>query len=108
MEAIVKFVSFLRINVKPISMNQLHPLASRMALAFFILFLSYTSNSQSNYAISFDGTDDYVSTSSYVVPTSGDFTVELWVYATNYTGYQDFRNRFLYRNHQYFGYHPLW
>ena len=45
---------------------------------------------QSNYALNFDGTNDYVSTSAYVVPTSGDFTVEFWLYASNYSGYQEF------------------
>lgn len=61
-----------------------------MAGVFFILVLSSSSYGQSNYALSLDGVDDYVTTSSYVVPTSGDFTVEFWVYATTYSGWQEF------------------
>jgi hypothetical protein len=41
-----------------------------------VLFLA--SASAQNTALSFNGTDNFVSTSAYVVPTSGDFTVEFW------------------------------
>jgi hypothetical protein len=71
-------------------MNQLLRITSRLAGAFLITFLSFSSFAQSNYAVSFDGANDYISTTSYVVPTTGDFTVELWVYATSYTGYQEY------------------
>jgi hypothetical protein len=70
-------------------MNQLLSL-NRIAVIFSILLISTSSHAQSNYAVSLDGTNDYVSTSAYVVPTSGNFTVELWVYAITYTGYQEF------------------
>src|ERR1700754_2623077 len=38
--------------------------------------------SYSQTALSFNGTNAYVSTTAYVVPTSGDFTVEFWAYAS--------------------------
>src|SRR4051812_22193588 len=76
-------------NEKRMSMNQ--PLSlNRIAVIISILLISTSSHAQSNYAVSLDGTNDYVSTSAYVVPTSGNFTAELWVYATTYTGYQEF------------------
>jgi hypothetical protein len=37
-----------------------------------------------NNALSFDGMDDYISTGKYVIPTSGDFTVEFWGFANNH------------------------
>lgn len=70
-------------------MNQLHSL-TRTAAIVLLLFIYTGSYAQSNYALSFDGTDDYVNTSAYVVPASGNFTVELWVYATTYSGYREF------------------
>jgi len=42
------------------------------------LLLLLASASAQNTALSFDGTDNSVTTSAYVVPTSGDFTVEFW------------------------------
>jgi hypothetical protein len=74
---------------KPISMKRMPSLACRIA-GCFLLFFFQQASAQSSNALSFDGTDDYVSTPAYVVPTSGDFTVELWVYATTYTGYREF------------------
>jgi len=71
-------------------MNQLHSLVRRMTSIFVICLLCISSVAQSNNAISFDGTDDYISTSGYVVPVSGDFTIEFWVYTTTYSGYREF------------------
>jgi len=42
------------------------------------LLLLLASASAQNTALSFNGTDNSVTTSAYVVPTSGDFTVEFW------------------------------
>jgi hypothetical protein len=39
---------------------------------------SFLSASAQNTALSFNGTNTSVTTSSYIVPTSGDFTVEFW------------------------------
>ena len=50
----------------------------------------YKQSRGSGNAISFDGTDDYLVTNEYLVPTSGDFTVELWVYNKNINGYREF------------------
>ena len=40
--------------------------------------LSFLCASAQNTALSFNGTNTSVTTSSYIVPTSGDFTVEFW------------------------------
>ncbi|HTF32010.1 MAG TPA: hypothetical protein VK625_24305, partial [Flavitalea sp.] len=55
----------------------------RKLLMICFLFLTgiFQAKSQ-NRALTFNGTAHYVSTTQYLVPTSGDFTVELWVYAT--------------------------
>jgi len=71
-------------------MNQLLPPAGRLASIILLASLTFSSYAQSNYAVNFDGTDDYVSTPAYVVPTSGNFTVEFWVYTTTYSGYKEF------------------
>jgi len=42
------------------------------------LLLLFGSASAQNTALNFNGTDNFVSTSAMVVPTSGDFTVEFW------------------------------
>src|SRR6476620_9342182 len=65
-------------------MKKLLPLLTTVLLLFFQDMLA-----QQN-ALDFDGIDDNVSTSALVVPTSGDFTVELWGYVTSYSGYQEF------------------
>lgn len=44
----------------------------------------------SGNAISFDGVDDHINTTAYVVPTSGDFTVEFWVFNRNNVGFREF------------------
>jgi hypothetical protein len=62
----------------------------RIFIFFFFLFIYTGSQAQSNYALDLDGTDDFVSTGAYVVPTSGDFTVELWVYSNSFSGYREF------------------
>jgi hypothetical protein len=41
-------------------------------------------------ALSFDGTNDYIQMNDYVVPVSGDFTVEFWVYNRSNSGYREF------------------
>jgi hypothetical protein len=63
-------------------MNQLLRIISRMAGAFLITFLSFSSYSQSNYAVSFDGVDDFIAIPNVV---SSDFTVEYWM-KTSATG----------------------
>ena len=53
-----------------------------MRLKFTCLALlacfSFISTSAQNTALSFNGTNTSVTTSQYIVPTSGDFTVEFW------------------------------
>lgn len=44
----------------------------------------------SGNAISFDGVDDHITTTAYVVPTTGDFTVEFWVFNRSNTGFREF------------------
>lgn len=44
----------------------------------------------SGNAVNFDGVDDHIVTNEYLVPTTGDFTVELWVYNRNISGYREF------------------
>ncbi len=45
----------------------------------------------SGNALSFDGIDDHITTSEYLVPTSGDFTTEMWVFNRNNTnGFREF------------------
>lgn len=44
----------------------------------------------SGNAISFDGVDDHITTTAYVVPTTGDFTVEFWVFNRNNTDFREF------------------
>ncbi|RYE18345.1 MAG: hypothetical protein EOP51_22145, partial [Sphingobacteriales bacterium] len=47
-----------------------------------VFIASMSTGFSQNRALSFNGTSNYVSTAAYPVPSSGDFTVELWVYAT--------------------------
>lgn len=62
-------------------MNQLLPAISRMALVFLTTFLVLSSSAQSNYALNFDGADDYISLpTSVAVSQSNTFTIEAWVY----------------------------
>jgi hypothetical protein len=70
--------------------NQYKQLLMKNYFFIPVFFFALAASAQSNYAVNFDGTNDYVNTPAYVVPTSGNFTVELWVYATSYTGYQEF------------------
>ncbi|MFZ1532571.1 MAG: LamG-like jellyroll fold domain-containing protein [Chitinophagaceae bacterium] len=44
----------------------------------------------SGNALNFDGVDDHIVTNEYLVPTTGDFTVELWVYNRNINGFREF------------------
>ncbi|MBK7761859.1 MAG: hypothetical protein IPI46_00615 [Bacteroidetes bacterium] len=44
----------------------------------------------SGNAISFDGVDDHITTSAYLVPTTGDFTVDFWVINRNNAGFREF------------------
>lgn len=44
----------------------------------------------SGNAISFDGVDDHITTSAYVVPTTGDFTVDFWVFNRSNAGFREF------------------
>lgn len=61
-------------------MNQLLLIISRMAGVFFISFLSFSSSAQTNYGLSFDGTNDYVSIShNSALNLSGNLTFEAWV-----------------------------
>jgi hypothetical protein len=47
-----------------------------------------------NFAISLDGSTSTVSTAAYIVPTSGDFTVEFWAYVpTLNTGLHEFMSQ---------------
>jgi len=47
------------------------------SLTCFLLLLLASASAQ-NTALSFDGSTNWVNTSVFVVPTSGDFTVEFW------------------------------
>src|SRR5882762_8954429 len=46
-----------------------------LSLCLFALLLSASAQNQ---AISLNGTDNYVTTTGFPVPSSGDFTVEFW------------------------------
>jgi len=48
----------------------------------FIFFL-FSPSSFAQTALSFNGTSTYVSTTAYVVPGTGDFTVEFWAYLSS-------------------------
>ncbi|MBO9681164.1 MAG: LamG domain-containing protein [Flavisolibacter sp.] len=62
-------------------MNQLQTVINRIKIAAFLLFISFSVQSQSNYAVNFDGTDDYISLpTSVAVSQSNTFTIEAWVY----------------------------
>jgi hypothetical protein len=62
-------------------MNQLQTVLNRLKVVAFFLFISFSSYSQSNYAVNFDGTDDYVSLPATVaVSQLNTFTIEAWVY----------------------------
>ena len=62
-------------------MNQLLPIIGRMTGVLFATCLCLSSPAQSNYAVSFDGTDDYISLpTSVAVSQSYTFTIEAWVY----------------------------
>lgn len=62
-------------------MNQLQTAFNRCKVVIFVLFISFSTHSQSNYAVSFDGVDDYVSLpSSVAVSQLNTFTIEAWVY----------------------------
>jgi hypothetical protein len=61
------------------------------------LYLSLALNAQSQNlpgsgnALNFDGVDDHVTINAYAVPTTGDFTVDLWVFNRNNTeGFREF------------------
>lgn len=60
----------------------LHQHSLKLFACSLIFMSSIAAGFSQNTALSFNGTSHYVSTSAYPVPTSGDFTVELWVYAT--------------------------
>jgi Concanavalin A-like lectin/glucanases superfamily/MBG domain/CARDB/PKD-like domain/Secretion system C-terminal sorting domain len=44
----------------------------------------------SGNAISFDGVDDNITTPAYLIPTTGDFTVDFWVFNRSNTGFREF------------------
>jgi hypothetical protein len=44
---------------------------------------------QPEYSLRFDGADDWVRFNSGVIPSSGDFTVEAWVYGESAPGYRE-------------------
>ena len=50
----------------------------------------YKQSRGSGNAMNFDGVDDHIVTNEYLVPATGDFTVELWVYNRNINGYREF------------------
>jgi hypothetical protein len=60
----------------------LHLNSLKVIACLLVFMTSMSAGFSQNKALSFNGTSNYVSTSAYPVPTSGDFTVELWVYAT--------------------------
>ncbi|HVU56514.1 MAG TPA: LamG-like jellyroll fold domain-containing protein [Puia sp.] len=47
------------------------------SLIYSLLLLTASASAQ-NTALSFNGTDNLITTGAFVVPTSGDFTVEFW------------------------------
>src|SRR5580704_9496661 len=53
----------------------------KLRFTYFALLalLSFLSASAQNTALTFNGTSTTVTTTAYVVPTSGDFTVEFWL-----------------------------
>lgn len=62
-------------------MNQLHTTTARIACSILILLSSLLCNAQTNYAVNFDGTDDYVALPATVaVSQLNTFTIEAWVY----------------------------
>jgi hypothetical protein len=62
-------------------MNQLQAAIRRIQVIVFFLFISFFTKAQSNYAVSFDGVDDYISLPTSVsVSQSNTFTIEAWVY----------------------------
>jgi len=44
----------------------------------------------SGNAVSFDGVDDHITTSAYLVPTTGDFTIDFWVFNKTNSGFREF------------------
>jgi hypothetical protein len=52
--------------------------ASRLAFAFITSIVCISSYAQSNFAVSFDGTDDYVST-NFSLNSYPAFTIEAWI-----------------------------
>jgi hypothetical protein len=66
-------------------------MSRRSTLLTLSLFTLVLSTSAQNQALSLNGTTDYVTTGAYVVPTSGDFTVEFWAnLATLQAGLHEF------------------
>ena len=61
-------------------MNQLQSAILRTRVILFLLSISFFTKAQSNYAVSFDGTDDYISLPTSVsVSQLNTFTIEAWV-----------------------------
>lgn len=62
-------------------MNQLQTAINRIQVLLLLISISFFAKAQSNYAVSFDGTDDYLSLpSSLAISQLNTFTVEAWVY----------------------------
>ena len=57
----------------------------RLLSASLWLAATLPASAAPNYALLFDGVDDYVETGVAVIPTNGDFTVSCWVYAVGST-----------------------
>jgi len=60
-------------------MNKSGCIVASMAALSLSLFVAVPAVAAPNYALSLDGSSSYVDTGTAVIPTSGDFTVELWV-----------------------------
>ena len=60
-------------------MNKYNCIVASLAALALNLWLTATAVAGPNYALAFNGTSGCVDTGTAVIPTSGDFTVEVWV-----------------------------
>ncbi|MBC7935648.1 MAG: choice-of-anchor D domain-containing protein [Rhizobacter sp.] len=58
--------------------------AFRLIASFSLILSGYTLSAQTGRALSFDGSNDYV---SLPTPLSGNYTKELWINAASFTGF---------------------
>lgn len=58
--------------------------------SFLIIISSFSLIFSQNHSLSFDGVDDYVEFDSQIIPQSGNYTIQAWVYASNIQTYLTF------------------